>query len=373
MKAIPIFIQLLLLSLITSCNHAQKDNFNISTSIFGETPQGTAMLYHLESPDGMSVDISNYGGTIVRWRVPEKAGDTTDIVLGYDLLSDYLDSPHYFGGITGRYTNRIAHAEFTSEGEQYPLRPNDGPHQLHGGLKGFDKVLWKAETSQTDSSAILRLHYISPHLAEGYPGNLQVSATYQLKRDHRLEILFEAQTDQTTLCNISQNVAFNLNGSGSMLDHRLRIHADRYTPVDSLLIPTGEQRPVASSPFDFREFRSIGDRITQEHPQLQHGNGYDHNFVLLKSPEQLALAAEVQANTLQLELWTNHPGLQLYTGNFLSPRVRGKNQQIYDFRNGFSLTPQHFPDSPHHPTFPPAILAPGQTYRHSILFKIKSL
>jgi aldose 1-epimerase len=143
--------------------------------------------------------------------------------------------------------------------------------------------------------------------------------------------------------------------------------------VDSLLIPTGEQRPVASSPFDFREFRSIGDRITQEHPQLQHGNGYDHNFVLLKSPEQLALAAEVQANTLQLELWTNHPGLQLYTGNFLSPRVKGKNQQIYDFRNGFSLTPQHFPDSPHQPTFPPAILAPGQTYRHSILFKIKSL
>ena len=371
MKVKTTLVTLFVLALTLSCNKPKEGNFQIRESVFGETPEGTAMLYHLESPDGMSLDITNYGGTIVRWELPNKDGSKTDIVLGYDNLGDYLDSPHYFGAITGRYTNRIARAEFAVGDETYPLRTNDGPHQLHGGLKGFDKALWTAETLQTDTSAILRLRHTSPHLSEGFPGNLEVTATYQLKKNYSLEITFEAQTDQTTLCNISQNLAVNLSGSGSILNHLLRIHADRFTPVDSTLIPTGDLSPVAFTPFDFREFRSIGERIAQQqHPQLHYGNGYDHNFVLNKSTGQLALAAEVRVDKHQLELWTNQPGMQLYTGNFLSPRVKGKNGQIYDFRNGFSLTPQHFPDSPHQEGFPSAILEAGQTYRHEILLKL---
>lgn len=329
------------------------------------------MLYRLESPEGMILEISNYGGTFVRWLIPDKDGDNTDIVLGYDSLSDYLKSPHYFGAITGRYTNRIANATFYDGRQNFQLHNNDGPHLLHGGIKGFDKVLWEAETMQNDTAAILRLTHTSPHLSEGFPGNLQVSATYTLMRDYKVEIRFEAQTDQITLCNISQNLAINLAGSGSILNHQLRIQADGFTPVDSLLIPTGEIKPTQDSPFDFSAFHPIGEHIEKQDTQLEYGNGYDHNFVLNKSPGQLALAAELQANGRILELWTNQPGLQLYTGNFLSSKVKGKNGRIYDFRNGLSLTPQHFPDSPHHSNFPSAILVPGQTYQHTLLLQLK--
>jgi aldose 1-epimerase len=304
--------------------------------------------------------------------VADRDGQLDDVVLGYPTLDGYLEASPYFGSIVGRYGNRIAGGRFTLDGKTYRLATNDGPNHLHGGLRGFDKVVWDAEPSETDSTATVALTYTSPAGEEGYPGTLRARVAYTLTASSELLVEYQATTDAPTPVNLTQHSYFNLAGAGrgDILGHELTIAADRYTPVDATLIPTGELAPVAGTPFDFRTPNPIGARIAQDDEQLRRGRGYDHNFVLTREGTGLASAARVVDRTTgrTLEISTTEPGIQFYSGNFLDGTITGKDGRVYGHRAGFCLETQHFPDSPNQPTFPSTILGPGEEYRSTTVF-----
>lgn len=350
----------------------QPSRGQIMRQPFGKTKDGTPVdLYTLKNNKGMEVGICNYGGLIIFLKVPDRSGQFTDVVLGYDKLDDYIKDSPYFGALIGRYGNRIAKGKFTLNGKEYTLAINNDPNALHGGFKGFDKVVWEARLLASFDGPALELKYVSPDGEEGYPGNLAVTVIYTLTADNALKIEYTAVTDKDTVVNLTAHSYFNLAGKGNILNHVVMIPADTFTPVDSTLIPTGELRPVAGTPFDFRTPTAIGARINQDDEQLKFGKGYDHNWVINKQPGELTLMGRVSEPTSGrvLEVWSTEPGLQFYSGNFLNGKNVGKGGWVYNFRNGFCMEPQHFPDSPNKPSFPSVVLKPDQVYQNTIIYK----
>lgn len=354
---------------------------SIMTTSFGKLPDGReAMLYALTNARGVRAEITNYGAIVVRLLVPDRAGRIDDVVLGYPRVEDYVRATPYFGAVVGRYGNRIAHGRFSLDGRTYTLATNNSPGNqpchLHGGLRGFDKVLWQAEPLLRNDVPGLKLRYRSPDGEEGYPGNLDVTVHYWLEADATLRIEYEATTDRPTPVNLTNHSYFNLRGEGSgdILGHVLTLHASRTTPVNAGLIPTGQIVPVKGTPFDFTTPHAIGDRVNAPDEQLKFGGGYDHNWVLDHPPGESGLAATVYdpVSGRVMEVWTIEPGLQFYCGNFLDGSNVGKSGRPYAYRNGFCLETQHFPDSPNQPSFPSTILRPGQTYRTATSYKFRT-
>jgi aldose 1-epimerase len=331
---------------------------------FGQTPDGRGVdLYTLTNTNGLRAKITNYGAILVSLEVPDRDGNLADITLGYDNLDDYVKRGAFFGATVGRYANRIGGAKFVLDGTEYKLAANNGENHLHGGIKGFDKVVWKLDDLKAESNkAVVKMSYISEDGEEGYPGNMACTVTYTLTEDNELKISYEAETDKTTVVNLTNHSYFNLagQGTGDILGHELMLNADKYTPVDEGLIPTGEIRSVKDSPMDFTLPMSIGSRIKQV------GDGYDHNYVLNSGPDLsgLALAARAYEPTSGrvMEIYTTEPGVQLYTGNFLDGSLTGKAGKVYKKHYAFCLETQHFPDSPNKPNFPSVVLLPGQKY-----------
>jgi aldose 1-epimerase len=346
----------------------------VQSQPFGSVDGRAITLYTLTNSHGMEVRAMNYGGIIVSIRVPDRNGQFADVVLGHESVEGYRPNPPYFGAIVGRYANRIANGTFKLDGETYSLPKNDGPNTLHGGTTGFDKVVWDAEPLKGRSG--VAFSYFSQNGQDGFPGNLRVKVTYTLTNANALEIDYEATTDKATPINLSNHSYFNLKGEGNgdILDHEIMINADRFTPVDKNLIPTGELRPVKGTPFDFTQPTKIGARIDDNYDQLVLGHGYDHNFVINRNGGGLVLAARVYEPTTgrTLEVSTTQPGVQFYTGNFLDGTITGKQGHVYKRRYGFCLETQHFPDSPNHPSFPNTILRPGETFREKTVFKFSA-
>lgn len=348
---------------------------------FGSLPDGRAAhLYTLDNHQGLKAVISDFGGTVVKLETPDRAGKTVDVVLGFNALPDYETKSPYFGCLIGRVGNRIAHGKFYLDGKTYTLATNNDPGgvpcHLHGGKRGFDKVLWKAEPTTKDGLPALRLSYHSPAGEEGYPGNLDVVVVYSVTSDNSLAIDYTATTDQATPVNLTNHSYFNLRGEGdgTVLDHELTLQAARYTPVDKGLIPTGKIEPVAGTPLDFTQAHRIGERIGADNPQLKYAGGYDHNFVLDGEPGKLRLAATVREPTTGrvMEVLTTEPGMQFYSGNFLDGSLTGKSGRPYLLRGALALETQHFPDSVNHPNFPSIILRPGEIYRTTTVYRFSA-
>src|SRR5262245_7720676 len=348
-------------------------NGGIMKQPWGKSKDGTPVdIYTLRNSKGAEARISNYGGIIVSFKVPDRKGRSGDVVLGYDTLDGYLKASPYFGALVGRYGNRIGKAKFTLDGKEYTLATNNGPNSLHGGIKGFDKVVWEVKSAVArGSTPSLELHYLSKDGEEGFPGNLSVTAVYTLTDDNAIKLEYTATTDKETIVNLTQHSYFNLTGKGDILNHEVMINADKFTPTDKNLIPTGELRPVKGTPFDFRKPTAIGARINQGDEQLKIGGGYDQNWVIDKKPGKLGLAARVYepATGRVLEVLTTEPGMQFYTANHLGGTIKGKGGWVYKARNAFCMEPQHFPDSPNHPDFPSVVLKPGQEYHNTIIYR----
>ena len=336
-------------------------------------PTGEPVDVHtLTNAHGVELRALTYGGIIASLTIPDRHGRMADVVLGHDSLDDYRNDTSYFGAIIGRVVNRIAGSRFTLDGREYRLAANRAPNHLHGGLVGFDRVVWRAEQFRTGDEVGLELRYVSRDGEEGYPGNLDVCVRYMLSSQNELVVDFLATTDQPTPVSLTQHSYFNLGGHAAahILGHRLCIDADQFTPMQADSIPTGEIIPVAGTPFDFRVSTAIGARIGADDEQLRIGTGYDHNFVLRREGSGLAHAAQLvdPASGRTLDVYTTEPGLQLYSGNHIEGKVRGKNGTSYGPRSGLSLETQHFPDALHHPVFPSIILRPGQEYRSRTVF-----
>jgi aldose 1-epimerase len=344
---------------------------------FGKLPDGTeARLFTLDNGRGMRATVTNYGGIVTSLVVPDRTGHGADVVLGYDSLAGYLRATPYFGAIVGRYANRIAKARFALDGKVYTLAANDNGNTLHGGVKGFDKLPWAAAPFNDSSQAGVRLHLVSPDGDEGYPGRLEVTVTYAVTDSNELRITYQATTDKPTVLNLTHHGYFNLTGdaSGDILGHELMLAADRFTPVDSTLIPTGELRSVAGTPMDFRSPTAIGARIAQDDEQLRRGIGYDHNWVVNGPTGTLRLAARVREphSGRVMEVRTTQPGIQFYTGNHLDGTIVGKGGTRYGPRSGFCLETQHFPDTPNHPDFPTAVLRPGEEFHATTVYRFSA-
>jgi aldose 1-epimerase len=336
----------------------------VARSTFGHLPDGAEVtLYTLANTGGMKVDVINYGGIVTAIQVPDRSGALSDVVLGYDSLDGYVKNPPYFGALVGRYANRIAKAQFTLDGKTYKLAANNGANTLHGGIKGFDKAVWQAEPFEHAGEAGVVLTHTSPDGEEGFPGALTMRVTYTLSDANELALDYSATTDKATVVNLTHHDYFNLagEGSGSALDHELLINADRYTPVDTALIPTGELASVAGTPLDFRTLTPIGARINANDAQIKLGSGYDHNFVINHQGNDLAVAARVEEpkSGRVLEVRTTEPGVQFYSANFLDGNT-GKAGHEYKNRDAFCLETEHYPDSPNHPAFPTTTLRPGE-------------
>jgi aldose 1-epimerase len=342
---------------------------NITREHFGKTPSGQAIhLFSLTNDRGIEVKIINYGGIITSLNVPDREGDLADVVLGHDTLEGYVHRSRYFGALIGRHANRIACGRFSLNGTTYSLAQNNGQNHLHGGQKGFDKVVWDAK--EVDANG-LELSYLSADGEEGYPGNLQVRVTYTLTNDNELRIEYLATTDQNTIVNLTNHSYFNLAGGGTILDHELVIDADAFTPIRDGLIPAGEIRSVKDTPMDFTRPIAIGARINEDYEQLSLAGGYDHNFVLRKARRSLARAATVHEPITGrvLEVFTTQPGMQFYSGNFLNGSITGKGGRAYVKHAGCCFETQHFPDSPNQPSFPSTVLKPGQRYEQTTVLK----
>ena len=339
---------------------------------FGKTPEGVAVqIYTLTNSNGLEARIMNYGGIVVSLKAPDRKGAMEDVVLGFDTLAAYVNSPSpYFGALVGRYGNRIGHARFSLDGVEYKLAANNGENSLHGGTRGFNKAIWSPRELPDGG---LELTYLSKDGEEGYPGNLKVIVAYHLTDANELKIEYAATTDKDTVLNLTNHSYFNLKGAGNgdILDHRVMLNADRFTPVDAGLIPIGELRPVNGTPFDFRKATAVGARIDQNDEQLKLGKGYDHNWVLNKNGNGPALAARVEepASGRVLEVLTDQPGVQFYTGNFLDGSIKGKGGKPYGHRSGLCLETQHFPDSPNKPKFPSTVLKPGQQFHSTTIYR----
>jgi aldose 1-epimerase len=337
-------------------------------------------LFTLTNASGSSIKVTNYGAIITSIIVPDRNGKLADIALGYNRLEDYInavDRP-YFGAIVGRYGNRIAKGTFSIDGEKYSLATNNGANHLHGGIIGFDKVVWDGKIVEVAGGSAIELRYTAKDREEGYPGNLAIKITYTLTDTNELKVDYHATVDKATHLNLTQHTYFNLKGEGegTILDHELMLNAARYTPIDSGSIPTGEILSVTGTPFDFTISKPIGRDIGQDHQQLKHGIGFDHNFVLDKAGKDgsMSLAAKVYepSSGRVLEVSTTEPGVQFYCGNFLDGRLTGKSGKKYVHRGGFCLETQHYPDSPNQPHFPSTLLKPGQTYQTSTVFKFST-
>ncbi len=343
-------------------------NMRVKQEPFGSLPDGSAVeLYTLANSHGLKARLMTYGAILVSLEVPDRSGNPGDIVLGYDSLDEYVRNNPYFGAIVGRYGNRIAKGRFMIDGVTYNLAVNNGENHLHGGLKGFDKVVWRAEAVEEAGGSAVKFSYLSKDGEEGYPGNLTVSVTYTLTDADELKVSYEATTDKATPVNLTHHSYFNLagQGSGDILGHELWLNADRYTPVDDGLIPTGELAAVKGTPMDFTSAMPIGSRIGQVK------GGYDHNYVLTAVGGTMALAARVYepGSGRVMEISTVEPGIQFYSGNFLDGTITGKGGKVYQKHYGFCLETQHFPDSPNKSHFPSTILMPGQKYSTQTIHK----
>jgi aldose 1-epimerase len=339
----------------------------------GTTADGTPVdLITLRNGKGIEITVLTYGGIIQTLKTPDRTGAIDDIVMGHDAVAGYEANSPYFGSLIGRVGNRIANGKFSLDGQTYTLAVNNGVNHLHGGIKGWDKVVWKADPFNDRTGTGVRLEYTSQDGEEGYPGKVTAHVVYTLTAENTLVVDYHATTDKPTVINLTQHSYFNLGGAKTtdILGHELEIVADKYTPVDSGLIPTGELAPVEGTPFDFRTATTIGARIDTKNQQLEYGKGYDHNYVLTRQGDGLQRAARVYEPITgrTLEVATTEPGLQLYTGNFLDGTITGKGGRRYPHRSGFCLETQHFPDSPNKPSFPSITLRPGQDYRSQTVF-----
>jgi aldose 1-epimerase len=352
--------------------HASAPGRGITKSAFGTLADGTPVdLFTLRNSSGIEARVMTYGGIIVSLRTPDRSGTLGDVVLGFDSLASYVHDSPYFGAIVGRYANRIAKGRFTLDGRTYQLPVNNPPNSLHGGDRGFDKVVWDAAPFDRADGVGVVLSHVSPDGDQGYPGTVRVQVTYTLTDKNELSVAYHATTDKATPINLSQHSYFNLTGARrDVLQHVLTLNADRYTPVDSTLIPTGELASVAGTPFDFRAPTAIGARIDAHDEQIRRGHGYDHNFVLVPAASGLTHAAHVLEPTTgrTLDVYADQPGLQFYTGNFLDGTLHGKEGRVYGFRYALCLETQHFPDSPNEPSFPSTILRPGQEFTSRTVF-----
>ncbi len=359
---------------LLSC-HTAKRSLSIKKERFGTVEGKEVDLYTLKNARGMVIKITNYGGIIQTLTAPDRNGNYEDIVLGYDSLNQYVNNSPYFGAIIGRYGNRIAKGRFTLNGKEYKLATNNGPNHLHGGIKGFDKKVWKAKPFKTDQSVGLELTYLSKDGEEGYPGNLNVKVVYTLNNQNELKMEYWATTDKPTPVNLTNHSYFNFTGCKSNIyGHKLWINADYFLPVDSTLIPTGELRPVKGTPFDFTTPTEIGARINADDIQLKYGRGYDHNWVLNNWDGTLKKQISVYEPTTGrfMEIFTDQPGVQFYSGNFLDGSIKGKKGIVYKHRYALVLETQHFPDSPNHANFPNTILKPGDTYHTVTVLKFSA-
>ena len=370
-------ITLAILIVMIGCDKSSKQGMNIQKETFGQFDGKAVYIYTLTNSNNIEMKVTTYGGIVTSLKLPDKNGNINDVVLGYNDLNDYIKNNPYFGAIIGRYGNRIGNAKFTLDGQEYKLAQNDGVNNLHGGVKGFDKVVWEAEPITGEDSISLKLHYLSKDGEEGFPGNLYATVIYTLTNNNTFRIDYEATTDKTTVVNLTHHTYWNLagEGSGNILQHELMMNANNFTPVDQGLITTGEIITVKGTPMDFRTPAAIGDSINSDYKQLKYAGGYDHNWVLNDYDEgKINFAASVYEPTSGrvMEIFTSEPGLQFYSGNFLDGSIVGKSHKKYEFQSGFCLETQHFPDSPNKPEFPTVILNPGETYNSTTIYKFST-
>ncbi|CAN5225333.1 galactose mutarotase [soil metagenome] len=364
------------ITLVVSCalllGCAPQKQETTSLEAFKRSSTDKLVMYSIQNKNGLKMSVTNFGGRIVSLWVPDKTNVLANVVLGYDSVQKYLTGNPYFGAMIGRYGNRIANGKFSLNGLTYQLPMNNGNNSLHGGPNGFHNVFWDV---RADSNEI-EMSYISKDGEEGYPGNLKVKVTYSLSEQNEIIIDYEGITDKPTVVNLTHHSFFNLagEGNGDVLNHQMTINADKFTPVDEGLIPTGEIKSVSGTAFDFRKPHAIGERINNIDQQLTIGQGYDHNWVLNKKSNELALAATVAEPTSGrvMEVWTTEPGLQFYSGNFLNSKDIGPSGKPYQFRSAFCLEAQHYPDSPNHSSFPSTVLNPGDTYKQRTIYKFVS-
>ena len=370
-------LKLILISILffqCSSNKNFMNQLKIEKKEFGTTEDNvTVYQFVLSNKNGMEISVINYGGIITSLKAKDRNGKYQDIVLGFNSLPPYEDENPYFGALIGRYGNRIANGNFKLDGQSYKLDINNPPNHLHGGLKGFHKVVWKPKEILNDSDVSLELTYLSKHMEEGYPGNLDVKVTYTLNNKDELSVFYEAETDKKTIINLTQHSYFNLSGnfSNDILDHEIRINADSFLPVDETLIPTGEIRSVLGSPFDFRKSKLIGQDIDTNNKQIEFGKGYDHCWVINNQSNGLRSVATAyhSESGRVLDVYSDLPGLQFYSGNFLDGTLKSKKVGYYELRSGFCLETQHYPDSPNQENFPSVILKPGDVYKSNTVFK----
>ncbi|WP_053975826.1 aldose epimerase family protein [Mangrovimonas xylaniphaga] len=354
-----------------------KEKLTIDKEIFGTMPDGQEVeKFTLKNHNGVEMQVITYGGRITSLKVPNKQGAFENVILGFDKLEDYLADNPFFGALIGRYGNRIAKGKFTLDDKEYTLATNDGPNHLHGGVDGFDRVVWKAEAIEGEEDSTLRLNYLSKNGEEGYPGDLNVTVTYVLTKDNELKVSYKATTNKTTVVNLTQHSYFNLSGdfSKSILDHEVVLDADAFLPVDATLIPTGEIRSVEGTPFDFRTVKTIGKDIEADNEQLTLGKGYDHCWILngeAGSLRKVGSAFDATSGRF-MEVFTDEPGMQFYTGNFLDGTLPMPNGGTYGHRTGFCLETQHYPDSPNQPEFPSTVLQPKETYTTTTIYKFST-
>jgi len=371
-RMVSISLIVLLVIIIGAAGQRTEVKNKVQTHPFGTADGKQVSYFILKNKNGVEAKLTNYGATVISLKVPDRNGKFDDVVLGYDDLKGYEDGKSYFGAIVGRYGNRIAKGKFSLDGKSYSLSTNDGPNHLHGGVKGFNKVVWGA----TDSTATaVRFTYVSKAGEEGYPGTLSANVTYTLTDANELRLEYDVTSDKDTIQNLTHHSYFNLAGPDhDILSHELLLNSDRYTPVDPTLIPTGELANVEGTPFDFRKPAKVGARINDANDQLKRGKGYDHNWVLNGEAGKMHLAARVfepQSGRV-MEVTTTEPGIQFYSGNFLNGSEHGKGGKAYAYRTGFCLETQHFPDSPNHPAFPSTTLKAGQHYRTTTVYKFST-
>ncbi len=372
--------------ILLQCKNADKNHSDIKNesmietklpiteAIFGQTKDDESIEeYTLKNENGVELKVITYGGRITSLKVPDNKGSFENVVLGFDDLEAYEADNPFFGALIGRFGNRIANGKFTLDGKEYALAQNDGKNHLHGGVQGFDRVVWKASPMEGEEDSTLKLTYFSKNGEEGYPGNLNVTVVYTLTGDNTLEVTYEATTDETTIINLTQHAYFNLTGdfSNDILNHKLVLDADAYLPVDATLIPTGEIRPVENTPFDFRNAKTIGQDISVENEQLKRGQGYDHCWVLNGEQGDMRFAASAydENSGRMMEIYTTEPGIQFYSGNFLDGTLPMPDGGKYEHRTGFCLETQHYPDSPNQDKFPSVVLKPGEKYNTKTTFK----
>jgi len=378
----PIGIWLILATIFTTCStkpNVEKESAadslrSVTSKPFGQLMDATKItLYTLKNNNGMEMSIMNYGGVIVSMLAPDRNGIVEDITLGYDSLTDYEDNRHFFGALIGRYGNRIAKGRFTLDGKEYSLATNNGVNHLHGGIAGFDRVVWNIDVLSSGENPSLLLTYLSKDGEEGYPGNLKVEVTYTLTEDNEVRIEYKATTDKKTIVNLTQHTYFNLTGNvkGNILGHELMMASDRFLPVDSTLIPTGELKSVLGTPFDFNASTAIGTRIANVDEQLKFGQGYDHCWILTDASNSLKKVSSLYepVSGRQIDIYTTEPALQFYSGNFLNDKVIGKGGTVFNQRSALCLETQHYPDSPNRPSFPSVQLDPQATYNSVTVYK----